>query len=104
MTYRVAEVWCWLPVELDEVFDRFRSEFPVDDFIHDAENVWEWFDGRTTDDALGFNITRQWEMDSIPDVPVRISLAVFDSALSTNDIGRRLAIVMRTAVFSGEVN
>ena len=92
MTDHVVEFWCRLPIELQAIFDRFRSAFPVREYIHDAENVWEWFDGRTADDSLGFNITRQWDEDSIPDELVRMSLAICNPSLTIDQIGRRLGV------------
>lgn len=103
MSQRVVELWCKLPVELSRVFDRFRGAFPVGDFLHDAENVWEWFDGRTLDGKIGFNISRPWEDEGIPDEPVRFSLAVDDPQLSIEHIGERLAQAMQTAVHTGIV-
>jgi hypothetical protein len=61
----VVEFWCRIPVPLQEVFDKFASEFSVGDYIRDYENVWEWFDGRTADDTIGFNISRQHDWGGI---------------------------------------
>ncbi len=104
MSGRAVEFWCHLPVELEEIFRRFTTEFRASKFVHDAENVWEWFDGLSDDGRIGFNITRQWEEDQIPDEPARISLLLHDDLLSVDEVGQRLAKVFEVSVHTGKVN
>lgn len=103
MTDRALEFWCRCPVHLDEVFERFRRVFQVDQFTHDSENIWEWFSGQAQDPLTSFNITRQWREDEIPHEPVRLSLVLREEATSVEEIGNRLAKAMGTDVHTGTV-
>ena len=108
-----AEFWCYSNLSLAEVFEKFRCCFPVneDDFIHDAENVWEWFDGNTADNGIGFNISRPHEcvddegLESQPiaNEPIRFSLLIHNFEESTGGIGSRLATALGVDVNFGQV-
>lgn len=98
-TERTVECQCYVDAPLADVFERFRSDVPVDDFIHDAENVWEWIDGRTRDGMLGFNISRQHGcQDSNPNDPVRLSLAVRSPDLEPETVIGQLSALLGVEV------
>ncbi len=109
----LADFWCYSDESTLELFERFRRAFPVDDdgFIHDAENVWEWLDGKTADQSIGFNICRPWEyLDEhgvehhpVPGEPIRFSIRLSDQQLGTDRIGSQLASALNLAVHCGSV-
>jgi hypothetical protein len=98
---------------LTELFEKFQSSFGLVEggFIHDAENVWEWFDGNTADNRFGFNISRPHEdLDEfgvetrpIASEPVRFSILIHDSKTSVDEIGLRLAAAIGVEVHAGVV-
>jgi hypothetical protein len=105
-----VEFWCYSNLCLDEIFDRFRRGFPVneDEFIHDAGNVWEWFEGKTADHLLAFNISRPHDHHSedagpILTEPIRFMLSLEALPMSVADIGSRLATTLGIEVRTGQV-
>jgi hypothetical protein len=101
----VMEFWCFIDVPLANVFKRFTHVFPSNARVHDAENVWEWIDGRSDDGRIGFNISRAHDdRESNPDEPVRLSLGVDPSCTYSRDaIGQNLANALGTKVFTGTI-
>ena len=107
-----ADFWCYSDAPLDELFSRFRESFPVDEagFVHDSENVWEWFGGLTADQSIGFNITRPHEdVDEfglerrpIPNTPVVFRL-LLDGSEAFVDVGQRLSGALGIEVHYGKV-
>src|SRR4029450_12625931 len=102
-----ADYWIYSDLELQELFDKFRVRFQVNDdsFIHDCENVWEWFEGRTAD-GTPFDIARPHEdLDEfgiekrpVPNAPVVFKFSIIDSAARVTDIGTNLATAVGTDV------
>ena len=108
-----AEFWCYSALSLTDLFEKFRSSFGIDDgdFTHDAENVWEWFEGNTPDSRFGFNISRPHEdLDDlgletrpIASEPIRFSIRIRDAKTSADEIGLRLAAALGVEVHTGAV-
>lgn len=108
-----AEFWCYSSESLSDLFEKFRHCFVIndDDFVHDAENVWEWFDGNTADRRLGFNISRPHEdldefgveTQPIANEPIRFSLLIHDPKTRADEIGSRLAAAIGLEVHTGAV-
>ena len=89
------------PLELTTVFETFREWFPVSerDFTHDAENVWEWFDGRSSDGRVGFNISRKHNSRYLAKSnPVIMSILLHDVRLTPELMGQRMAASFATRV------
>lgn len=99
-----VEYWCYVELSLSDVFARFQKVLPVAEFIHDAENVWEWFEGNSIDGRVGFNISRKHDQfEDLYSEPVRFSLLLHDPGLNEETLGRMLVVQLETRVFAGEV-
>lgn len=81
-------------LDLEDVFKIFCEWFATDEdhFFYDAENEWEWFDGRSTDGRVGFNISRKHSSERLsPKNPVVMSLLLHDERLQPDFVGQSIA-------------
>ncbi|MBI1347859.1 hypothetical protein GC163_16405 [bacterium] len=95
-TYVPYDIWYFFNSDLDleDVFQVFSSRFPTekDDFRHDGENAWEWFDGNTTEGDIGFNISRKHTVSrSDPENPVKMGLFLYEGSPAPSELGQWLA-------------
>lgn|GEM_PF-7127126 len=60
--------------------------------MHDAENSWEWLDGRSSNGLVGFNICRHHDQARLdPLNPVQAGLLVYDEQFRPDELGQWLA-------------
>jgi len=102
--HQMPDYWCLSDRSLDELFALFRTQFPCEEFDHDAENVWAWIEGITSDQQLGFNITRRHHMgEPLPVEPVAFRFTTYSANADTKQLGSLLAKSLHTNVYVGEI-
>ncbi len=96
--------WCYTKDNLSEAFNKFCSRWPSNEFIHDAENEWEWIEGKSNDGVMGFNFSRLHDMgESLPDKPLILLFTIYVSGMDTRELGQMLSNLLSTDIHMGDI-
>jgi hypothetical protein len=98
----------YIEQELSDLMESFGAVFQVSDFELDAENVWEWIEGKSQSLQAEINITREHTWDkgeySKP-LQIRIKFTVQNQIQDEliNTLGKKICKQFNTDVIYGKI-
>jgi len=100
----MPDYWCYTKLDLRAVFSKFCSVWPSTDFIDDAENEWEWIEGKTNDGSFGFNISRRHDLgEPMLSEPLILKISIYNLNIHAEEIGASLLHLLSVDMYMGEI-